>query len=165
VSRRTGDSETQRIPVDRRGELGTKMGSSSRAVPSGSTSTSQGRRSRSQSRSRSRAGSEVDPTESNGYYGGSNGVNNNGSGDPTMDFCNNFWTHGTPDDGSSGQEGAYDALMSRMKSSGKMMDEFRSFFKERCVCLSSYSLPCNTRAHANAATLSACLIYVHTELQ
>jgi hypothetical protein len=52
-----------------------------------------------------------------------------------MDFCNNFWSHGERTEaGGSGQDGAYDALMSRMKSAGKMVDDFKSFFKERRAC-------------------------------
>lgn len=103
------------------------MGGSSRPT----SSNSQGRRSRSQSRSRSRATSEADPQEANGYGGSSSNANNNISSDPTMDFCNNFWSHGQAAEGSSGQEGAYDALMGRMKAAGKMVDDFKSFFKER----------------------------------
>lgn len=119
------------------------MGGSARP----SSSNSQGRRSRSQSRSRSRATSDADPQEGNGHAGSSSNsaMNNFVSSDPTMDFCNNFWSHGTPTEGSSGQEGAYDALMGRMKAAGKMMDDFRSFFKERCASpfqQRSYHRPC-----------------------
>jgi hypothetical protein len=103
------------------------MGGSSRPT----SSDSQGRRSRSQSRSRSRATSDAaDPQELNGSSSNGNMVNNP-SADPTMDFCNNFWSHGGGSEGSSGQEGAYDALMGRMKAGGKMVDDFKAFFKER----------------------------------
>jgi len=107
------------------------MGGSSRPT----SSSSQGRRSsRSQSRSRSRAASEADPAETNGHSSSSNTNIPAGNTDPTMDFCNNFWSHGDrTESGGSGQDGAYDALMSRMKSSGKMVDDFKAFFKERLV--------------------------------
>lgn len=106
------------------------MGGSSRPT----SSNSQGRRSRSQSRSRSRAASEADPAETSGHSSSSNANIAVGNTDPTMDFCNNFWSHGgRTESGGSGQDGAYDALMSRMKSSGKMVEDFKAFFKERLV--------------------------------
>lgn len=100
------------------------MSGSSRAT----SSNSQGRRSRSQSRSRSRAGSEVDAAEANGH-GDAAGANAVVSQD---DFCNNFWSDSQPaEGGGSGQERAYEALMGRNKIAGRMVEDLRSFFKER----------------------------------
>lgn len=60
-------------------------------------------------------------------------------GGDELDFCNAFWCskedilmardNGTAHTGQTG----YDALMNRMKNSGRMLDDFRAFYRERCA--------------------------------
>jgi hypothetical protein len=82
-------------------------------------------RSRSQSRSRanSRGAADYDGA------GGASSANGYAAIDGDSDFCNSFWESGQADD--PGQDRGYESLMARMKNAGKMVDDFRSFFKER----------------------------------
>lgn len=43
------------------------------------------------------------------------------------DFCNAFWGEGLKD-----PDRGYEVMMARVKNAGRMVDEFRAFFKERC---------------------------------
>lgn len=47
----------------------------------------------------------------------------------TGEFCNSFW--GNSED--PGPERGYEALMGRMKGAGRMVEDFKAFFKERSV--------------------------------
>lgn len=81
-------------------------------------------RSRSQSRSRANSRGAAD------YGDGAGAANGYAAAiDGESDFCNAFWESGQQDD--PGQDRGYESLMGRMKNAGKMVDDFRSFFKER----------------------------------
>lgn len=83
---------------------------------------------RSRSQSRSRANSRG----AGAYDQHGSGTNEYGADSGQDDFCNAFWESGQADDPMAGQERGYENLMARMKSAGKMVDDFRAFFKERC---------------------------------
>lgn len=110
-----------------------------------STSTSAARP-QSRSRTRSRTDLREEGTGAGAASGSSSSISDGrlpDEGGDELDFCNAFWTNRSEvlsaqdgkGMGSSGPLGqpSYDTLMTRNKNSGRMLEDFRAFFKERRV--------------------------------
>lgn len=120
----------------------------SQPVHQGTTNTSSVTRSRSRSRSRSRGNEDGRAADSNSnsasaaYESGYGGIeedpaSSSSSGDvaAATAFCNSFW--GNREE--PGLDRGYEALMGRVKNAGKMLEDFRAFFKERAAIEEDYA--------------------------